>query len=42
MFILIKKILDLFVSDDADWGYRARYGHALFLGTLFIVKRYLN
>ena len=27
MVILIEKIFDLFVSDDADWGYCARYGH---------------
>ena len=42
MVIVIKKIFDLSVSDDADWGYRARHGHALFLDTLFIVKHYLN
>ena len=28
--ILINKIFGLFVSDGADWGYRARYGHAFF------------
>ena len=38
MVILIKKIFDLMVSDDADWGNRARHGHALFLDTLFIVE----
>ena len=42
MVILIKKFLDLCVSDDADWRYRARHGHAFFLDTLFIVKHYLN
>ena len=41
MVILIKRILDLFVSDDDDWVYRARHGHAFFY-TLFIVKHYLN
>ena len=30
MDILIKKLFELFVSDDADWGYCARHGHAFF------------
>ena len=25
MVILIKKILNVFVTDDADWGYRVRH-----------------
>ena len=42
MVILIMKIFDLFLSDNADWGYHVRYGHAFFLNILFIVKHYLN
>ena len=30
MVILIKKFFYLFVSDDADWEYRARHGNAFF------------
>ena len=42
MAILIKKVFDLLVLDDADWGYRRRHEHAFFLETLFIVEHYLN
>ena len=40
MFILIKKISDLFVSDDA--GDIVRAMDMTFFDILFIVKHYLN
>ena len=30
MVMLRNKFFDLFLSDDADWGYRVRHGHAFF------------